>query len=502
MTKKFLDVNGVQYLAGLLNNYPDNEILSAVINAIQDALDEKASTDLATSLTAGLMSAEDKSFLDNFNPDMRVTLQDMSVPQVYITNAKSGNLINCSCIINPIIGDMIRTTNLLNVNENITHGFYIGSNGTLSSNTNDTVGDFIPVTPGQDIYYTGIIGPTNSSSINRRLHVYDSNQRWIKQLSFHGSLQVGQNWSTHGIVPSNGAYVRVSWGIADTNVQISVGDVAYKPYYITPFTPLSSINVYYGQSDLAENNDLYTINVPNNSIYCCILNPIEGTLESIGGHISSYNNETLPGLWWSDRDTYEEGTLPTAGAEVVYLLDDEDYVEYNITPLTIPLSQGINYFWIENGLITLFEYYAKTLAINHATISDGISLGNETITEQDIINWNTAYTLSDSIQEKANLNSPQFTGSPTAPTAGAYTNSDRLATTAYVQYKMNNLAFNEASMKASNNYTVGQYVCVQGTFYKVIAAVAQNTNFVIGTNIEQTTVGEQLQLLMDAVFNS
>ena len=70
---------------------------------------------------------------------------------------------------------MIRTTNLLNVNENITHGFYIGSNGTLSSNTNDTVGDFIPVTPGQDIYYTGIIGPTNSSSINRRLHVYDSN---------------------------------------------------------------------------------------------------------------------------------------------------------------------------------------------------------------------------------------------------------------------------------------------------------------------------------------
>lgn len=39
--KKFLDANGVAYLASLLDNYPDNEILATVINAIQDALDEK-----------------------------------------------------------------------------------------------------------------------------------------------------------------------------------------------------------------------------------------------------------------------------------------------------------------------------------------------------------------------------------------------------------------------------------------------------------------------------
>lgn len=39
--KKFLDANGVTYLASLLDNYPDNEILGTVISAIQDALDEK-----------------------------------------------------------------------------------------------------------------------------------------------------------------------------------------------------------------------------------------------------------------------------------------------------------------------------------------------------------------------------------------------------------------------------------------------------------------------------
>lgn len=45
-TKKFLDSNGVAYLASLLDNYPDNEILSTVIGAIQEALDEKANTEI------------------------------------------------------------------------------------------------------------------------------------------------------------------------------------------------------------------------------------------------------------------------------------------------------------------------------------------------------------------------------------------------------------------------------------------------------------------------
>lgn len=41
MPKKFLDANGVAYLASLLDNYPDNELLGSVIDAIQEALDEK-----------------------------------------------------------------------------------------------------------------------------------------------------------------------------------------------------------------------------------------------------------------------------------------------------------------------------------------------------------------------------------------------------------------------------------------------------------------------------
>lgn len=60
-TKKFLDANGVAYLVQLLDNYPDNEILGTVINAIQDALDEKADTShthLNLQTTAGNINTE------------------------------------------------------------------------------------------------------------------------------------------------------------------------------------------------------------------------------------------------------------------------------------------------------------------------------------------------------------------------------------------------------------------------------------------------------------
>lgn len=42
MAKKFLDANGLTYFAQLLNNYPNNEILATVINAIGEELDKKA----------------------------------------------------------------------------------------------------------------------------------------------------------------------------------------------------------------------------------------------------------------------------------------------------------------------------------------------------------------------------------------------------------------------------------------------------------------------------
>ncbi len=184
--------------------------LNGVEYNLKDTIARNAiSPSLATETTDGLLAASDKRLLNNLNPNIITTLSEINSSEFQIINAKEENILSMTITAEPIIESQIRTSNLLNVDE-YTPGFYIGSNGQLANNANDRVGDFIPVSPGDDIYYTGIIGPTNSSSINRRLHVYNSSKTWIKQLSFAGSLKIGDNWSTHGVVPANGAYVRVS----------------------------------------------------------------------------------------------------------------------------------------------------------------------------------------------------------------------------------------------------------------------------------------------------
>ena len=117
------------------------------------------------------------------------------------------------------------------------------------------------------------------------------------------------------------------------------------------------------------------------------------------------------------------------GAEVVYRLADEDIVEYDCTPITIPLSEYENYFFINNGMFMELSYYAATIAIDHLTIYSGMTFGNTNILETDVIAWNRAANL---IDTKADLVGAQLTGNVTAPTLGVAANSDRIATTAFV----------------------------------------------------------------------
>lgn len=398
----------------------------------------------------------------------------------------------------PIIKSQIRTDNLLNVDE-YTPGFYIGSNGQLSSNANDRVGEFIPVTPGDTIYYTGDVGPTNSSSVNRRLHVYNANQVWIKQLNYASSLRVGQHWSTNGVIPANGAYIRVSWGVEDTNVMISIGEPSkYWPYYITPFDKITSASFQIGATNDSAEATTYTINIPATAgdQYGFTYNPISGILSSTTGHINSYNGETLPSYWWSDRDVYTEGGSPSTGAEVIYRLADEDIVEYNITPMTIPLNYHVNYFFINNGVLKELSYYAETLAVEHLTIYSGATFGETNILESDVIAWNNAANL---IDTKANIESPMFLGTPTTATPGITSNTTRLATTEFVQTKMNNIAPFEPTGKASRDYNIGEYVYMSGQLYKVTAAIPKNSSITPGNNVTATDIATELNLLFSLI---
>ena len=398
----------------------------------------------------------------------------------------------------PVISQQIRTNNLLDLND--TYGnYYIGSSGTINQSNPDILGPFIPVTPGQVIYYTGHVGDTTASSVNRRLHVYTSNQTWIRQLNAATSLRVGQDWSTYGTIPANGAYIRVSWGVTDTNVMISVGaPTKYEPYYITPFAPITSVDFKIGTTSDPEEATTYTFNVPAaaGDQYGFSFNPISGKLWEMTGHIVSYNGETLPGHWQSDRDIYAEGTTPSIGAEVIYRLNDEDIIEYDCTPMIVPLNYHVNYFFIENGLLQELTYYAETFAVDHLTVYSGATFGDTNILEEDITAWNHA---ADMIDSKANIDSPAFAGSPTAPTPGVAVNSTRLATTQFVQNKMANIAPVEASGKASTDYSVGAYLMLNGQLCKVTNAIPKNATITLGSNVEATDVATELNLLFSLI---
>lgn len=124
--------------------------------------------------------------------------------------------------------------------------------------------------------------------------------------------------------------------------QIEVGSTAttYEPY-ITPDT--ASIS---WQSEAG-------------TVYGGALDVGTGLLTMTDGYIASYNGETLPGEWISDRDVYAPGTTPTNGAEVVYKLATPQ--TYQLTPQQlINTWYGVNSVWSDTGDCSV-TYTADTM---------------------------------------------------------------------------------------------------------------------------------------------
>ena len=75
---------------------------------------------------------------------------------------------------------------------------------------------------------------------------------------------------------------------------------------------------------------------------------VTGELWGTWEEIASYDGETLPGRWLSDRDVYSAGSTPTTGAQVVYELDTPVLVT------TLPTQQitaliGNNTVWSDGN---------------------------------------------------------------------------------------------------------------------------------------------------------
>ena len=99
----------------------------------------------------------------------------------------------------------------------------------------------------------------------------------------------------------------------------------------------------------------YTQQFPT-TIYGAEWDVVNGELKQMDGYIASYNGETLPSTWISDRDVYASGTTPTIGAEVVYKLATPATI--NLSPLSIRMLQGTNNLYADCGDIIDGEYFS------------------------------------------------------------------------------------------------------------------------------------------------
>lgn len=83
------------------------------------------------------------------------------------------------------------------------------------------------------------------------------------------------------------------------------------------------------------------------TVYGGSLNVTTGVLTVEWGNIASYNGEPLSGEWISDRDVYSAGSIPTAGAQVVYKLATP--VTYQLTPQEVTALSGANNVFADTG---------------------------------------------------------------------------------------------------------------------------------------------------------
>ena len=184
----------------------------------------------------------------------------------------------------------------------------------------------------------------------------------------------------------------------------------------------------------------YDINFPSEAgtVYGGTLDVTNGELVVDRAIIASYAGETLPTTWISDRDVYSEGATPTTGAQVVYELATP--ITYHLTPTEVTILMGYNTIWMDaDGTIKL-DYKANAIA-----------------TKGDV--------------------------------------NEAIARIKALAKITETIAPIESSYKATQNYSVGDYLIVDYKLYKVTAAIANGGTITPNTNVTATTIMAEIKAL-------
>lgn len=190
----------------------------------------------------------------------------------------------------------------------------------VSDNTRIRSKNYIPILPNTQYY---IIGASDG-----RVVFYDADKNYV---TYNGSAFISHAFTT----PNNAYYMKIS--------PVSSYGTTYN----------HDISINYPSTDHdyhAYNGQTYTDTLPSTT-YGGTLDLVSGVLTVTDGYIASYNGETLPSTWISDRDVYASGTTPTIGAQVVYKLATPQ--TYQLTPQQIDTLKGQNNITATSGQVSV-----------------------------------------------------------------------------------------------------------------------------------------------------
>jgi hypothetical protein len=178
----------------------------------------------------------------------------------------------------------------------------INADGTVNSTlTNWRASEFINVDGLSNVYISGV---SNSTASNNGGAWYDNSKNFISYFTMSSVISDG-NLS----VPANAVYVRFS--VVELNIntaQLEAGSTAttYEPYSnICPITGHTGVELTHSGADTSI-YETHSVTFPQvqSPVYGGEVDWVNGVLRITKVNIASYNGETLPSVWISDRDVY------------------------------------------------------------------------------------------------------------------------------------------------------------------------------------------------------
>ena len=235
-----------------------------------------------------------------------------------------------------------------------------GAIGTAQLEVGETASEYVPFS-GESFPVVfpalgkNLLNPANRIASGNNVQYYRTENKLLLKGGQTYTLSANVTPSQLSLFDKNNASIKSTTLPSLTYTPTEDISVWIDIYVANSRLPEGGISAVYGQ--LENGGSASSFEPYTNTVYGGSLDLVTGVLTTEWKNIASYNGETLPGEWMSDRNVYSAGSTPTTGAQVVYKLATSD--TYQLTPQEITAMIGTNTVWSDANGNCYVEYLKK-----------------------------------------------------------------------------------------------------------------------------------------------